>query len=233
MKYCALIPAAGYGARMQQSIPKQYLPLHHHPILWYTINRLASHPLISSVALILSEEDTYFTWHDYEDIPNIAKLQVYFCGGKSRAETVKNGLQSIKYSMEPDNWVLVHDAARPCLSITLLNRLIDTVSEDKVGGILALPVADTLKAADAQQCIQHTVSRTSLWMAQTPQMFRYQLLCKALAHTQDVTDEASALEAQGYTPRLVQGHLSNLKVTYPGDLQLAEAILALKENQCG
>jgi 2-C-methyl-D-erythritol 4-phosphate cytidylyltransferase len=228
MKYCALIPAAGQGARMQQHTPKQYLTLHNRPLLWHSIAALTVHPKISHVALILSPTDCHFCWDDYAFIPGREKLHLYYCGGSTRAESVKQGLQAIQTQVDADSWVLVHDAARPCLSGDLLNALIDQVSEDPVGGILALPVPETVKVADAKQRIQHTIPRTDLWLAQTPQMFRYQLLCDALTLYSEGTDEASAIEAHGYTPRLVPGHRYNLKVTYPGDLQLAEAILTLQ-----
>jgi 2-C-methyl-D-erythritol 4-phosphate cytidylyltransferase len=228
MKYCALIPAAGHGARMQHHTPKQYLPLRNRPLLWHTIASLTSHPKIDHAALILNPTDPHFCWDDYALVPGVEKLQVYYCGGNTRAESVKQGLQAIENKVDEESWILVHDAARPCLSHDLLSQFIDTISRDTIGGILALPVPETVKAADGQQRICHTIPRSNLWLAQTPQMFRYPLLCQALAHCLEVTDEASAIEALGYAPCLVPSHRYNLKVTYPGDLQLAEAILTLQ-----
>ena len=229
MEYCALIPAAGYGVRMQHQTPKQYLSLRNYPLLWHTIASLTRHPKIENVALILSPDDPYFIHDAYKDIPGIEKLHIYYCGGNTRAASVHNGLRAIEKKVYEDTWILVHDAARPCLSLDLLSHFIDTASQDVVGGILALPISDTVKAADAQQHIARTVPRESLWLAQTPQMFRYRLLCDALMRSWDVTDEAAALEAQGHLPCLVQSNLCNLKVTYPGDLELAEAILTMGE----
>lgn len=231
MTYCALIPAAGHGTRMAQQTPKQYLLLCKRPLLWHTIASLTSHPKITHVAVILSPGDPYFIQEDYASIPGIEKLQVHYCGGATRAESVQNGLCAIEEVVHADSWILVHDAARPCLSTDLLSHLIETAGVDVAGGILALPVPDTIKAADGQQRIRDTIPRTGLWLAQTPQMFRYRLLCEALACSLDVTDEASAIEAYGFSPCLVQGHLYNLKVTYPGDLQLAEAILTMREQR--
>lgn len=226
--YYALIPAAGHGARMQTAQPKQYLPLRGRPLLWHTIASLSAHPQITQVALILSPDDPYFIKEVYADLPGIEKLRVHYCGGDTRAQTVRAGLQAIAPHVKSDSWVLVHDAARPCLSVALLDRLILCAGQDPVGGILALPVADTIKQGDAEQHIVRTVPRDTLWLAQTPQMFRYALLCQALDRAQHVTDEASAVEASGHAPCLVPGSTHNIKVTYPDDLPLAEAILATR-----
>lgn len=227
MSYCALIPAAGSGSRMQEEYPKQYLDLCGRPLLWHTLAALSQHPNIAHIALILQERDRYFLPDVYQDIPGFAKIKPYYCGGETRAESVYNGLQAIEGFVEVDSWILVHDAARPCLSNALIDRLIDEIGEDQVGGVLGVPVADTIKAVDSEYHIQGTVSREGLWLVQTPQMFRYGLLKEALIKTQAVTDEASAIEALGYTPRMVLGSPHNLKVTYPTDLALAEAILKM------
>jgi 2-C-methyl-D-erythritol 4-phosphate cytidylyltransferase len=149
-----------------------------------------------------------------------------FCGGETRAESVANGL--LASELEPDDWVLVHDAARPCLTQAHLAKLIAELRDDAVGGILAVPVADTLKRADAQQRIEFTEPRDRLWQAQTPQMFRAGLLAEALARCKNVTDEASAVESLGFQPKLVEGDSSNFKVTYPQDIRLAELLLKEK-----
>jgi 2-C-methyl-D-erythritol 4-phosphate cytidylyltransferase len=150
-------------------------------------------------------------------------LQPLFCGGQTRAESVLNGL--LASELEPEDWVLVHDAARPCLSAQQLAGLLAELRDDEVGGLLAVPVADTLKRADAKQRVAHTESREGLWQAQTPQMFRTGLLVQALETARNVTDEASAVEALGLLPKLVSSDSSNFKVTYPQDMQLAELLL--------
>ena len=147
------------------------------------------------------------------------------CGGATRADSVLNGLVAISAALKPDDWVLVHDAARPCLSRAQLDALVGQVGEDETGGILAVPVADTLKRSGADGRIEATVPREHLWQAQTPQMFRYGLLREALSRSRTVTDEAGAVEALGYRPLLVASDTSNLKVTYPADMALAENIL--------
>lgn len=222
-QYIALLPAAGIGARMGAVHPKQYLDIHGHPMIWHAIQAFSRCDTIRQVVVVLSAEDGWWGSYDWSAFP---KLQVLRCGGQTRAESVLNGLLAIAQSVHADDWVLVHDAARPCLSQTLLNTLITTLCDDTVGGILAAPVADTLKRESAREGeggrIANTVSREKLWGAQTPQMFRHGMLMRALqqAGTQ-VTDEASAIEAMGLSPKLVESDLSNLKVTYPRDLEVA------------
>lgn len=221
----ALVPAAGSGSRLGHALPKQYLPCAGRPLIHHALRRLASHRDIATVYVALSPEDDRFDTYDWRDFG--AHLAVLRCGGATRAETVRNGLRAIEGEVDPRAWVLVHDAARPCLTEALLERLIGTLRADAVGGIAALPVADTLKRADADRRIAATVPREGLWQAQTPQMFRYGLLRKALEQaTPAVTDEASAVEALGLRPVLVEGEPENLKVTYARDLPLAEALLA-------
>jgi 2-C-methyl-D-erythritol 4-phosphate cytidylyltransferase len=155
-------------------------------------------------------------------------LQTLFCGGEKRSDTVLNGL--IASELEPDDWVLVHDAARPCLNQAHLTRLIAELRDDAVGGILAVPVADTLKLADDKGRIARTEERAGLWQAQTPQMFRAGLLTQALQASPQVTDEAAAIEALGLHPKLVLGEPTNFKVTYPQDMLLAELLLTQQEK---
>ncbi len=178
-----------------------------------------------------------FTWCCRPTIPGgkthdwsaFERLAVLHQGGATRAESVSNGLRAIAAEVESDDWILVHDAARPCLSHLLLDRLIAEIDDDPVGGILAAPVADTLKREGPERRIMETVSRAHLWAAQTPQMFRHDLLLRALELAGPaVTDEASALEALGYAPHLVKSDLSNLKVTYPHDLEIASWLLERK-----
>ncbi|MDO9054512.1 MAG: 2-C-methyl-D-erythritol 4-phosphate cytidylyltransferase [Gallionella sp.] len=220
-EFHALVPAAGFGARMGHDIPKQYLPLAGAPMIFHAINTLCSCSEIATVFVVLSPDDSLF--HEFDWKPFGDKLQTLYCGGHTRADTVLNGL--LASEIEPDDWVLVHDAARPCLTQAHLGKLITELREDAVGGILAVPVADTLKRADAQGRIVHTEERAALWQAQTPQMFRAGLLAQALQHCSAVTDEASAIEALGLHPRLVAGDSSNFKVTYPQDIRLAELLL--------
>lgn len=221
-KFVALIPAAGSGSRMGGELPKQYLPLLERPLIEHTLRALASHPLVSMVYVVLSSQDQ--AW-DGQGI-KLDKLTVLRCGGDTRAQSVTNGLKAIADKVSADDWVLVHDAARPCLRAEHIDRMLTELAEDEVGGILAVPLADTLKRADAAQRIAETVPRESLWQAQTPQMFRHGLLLKALvAAGSAVTDEASAIEFMGLKPKLVEGDARNLKVTYPRDLELAALIL--------
>jgi 2-C-methyl-D-erythritol 4-phosphate cytidylyltransferase len=176
---------------------------------------------------VISPQDAYWRNPDWRELWLAlgGKLEVVSCGGAQRAESVLNGLFAAATAIAPDDWVLVHDAARPCLSGVMLDRLIETLAEDPVGGLLAAPCADTLKRADAANRVAATIPRVGLWQAQTPQMFRYDPLLAALQAHKDVTDEAGAMEAAGFSPRLVEGMASNLKVTRPEDLSLAAWIL--------
>jgi 2-C-methyl-D-erythritol 4-phosphate cytidylyltransferase len=171
--------------------------------------------------VVLAPDDKLFHTYDWSRFGD--KLQPLFCGGERRSDTVLNGL--IASEMEPDDWVLVHDAARPCLTQAQLAALIAELRDDAVGGILAVPVADTLKRADDMGRIARTEDRAGLWQAQTPQMFRAGLLTQALQTSPQVTDEATAIEALGLHPKLVPGEPANFKVTYPQDMLLAELLL--------
>ncbi len=222
-----IIPAAGFGGRMGVATPKQYLELAGKPVIAHVLDIFLNCPRIASVNLILSKEDSVFKTLK---CATHSKLHVYYAGGKTRAETVLNGLQVIKNRLSVEDWVLVHDAARPCLSAALLNNLLDTLQDDAVGGLLAIPLAETLKRAGSNNKVAKTESRDGLWQAQTPQMFRYGLLMQALQRFSQInavpTDEAQAIEAFGYAPTLVRGDLRNLKITYPQDLELAEIIIS-------
>ncbi|RMC97847.1 2-C-methyl-D-erythritol 4-phosphate cytidylyltransferase [Aquitalea palustris] len=225
-RYLALVPAAGSGSRFGGPSPKQYLQLNNRPLMWHTLQVLSQVAAISRVVVVISPGDEWFD--DFEwDLPKLSVLRV---GGASRAESVRNGLQAMEASEQ--DWVLVHDAARCCLSVAAVERLIATLADDPVGGLLALPVPDTVKRADGEGRISATVSRQGLWLAQTPQMFRAGLLAEALAAAAvaDITDEASAVEQYGHKPRLVEGDAQNFKVTYPRDLALARAILAARKE---
>ena len=221
-EFFALVPAAGSGSRMGNGLPKQYLPLAGQPMIYHALATLCACADINTVFVVLAPDDAHWRRYDWSYFGD--RLQPLFCGGALRAESVLNGLMAAE--MEPDNWVLVHDAARPCLSQSQLQRLIAEVRDDDVGGILAIPVADTLKRATVEERIELTENRSGLWRAQTPQMFRAGLLVQALQATQNVTDEASAVEALGLQPKLVESEATNFKVTYPQDMRLAELLLA-------
>ena len=222
-RYFALVPAAGSGVRFGSETPKQYLQLAGQPLIFHTLAALCRCERIEQVWVVLSPGDEWWVSHDWTSLG--VKLHAVFCGGASRAASVSNGLAAVEEILADDDWVLVHDAARPCLSQELLTALCDELAEDPVGGLLAVPVADTLKRADVQQRIVATEPRDGLWQAQTPQMFRYTLLRRALDGNVAVTDEAGAIEAIGLKPRLVRADATNLKVTFPADLHLAELIL--------
>lgn len=228
MKFYALIPAAGSGSRMGGAIEKQYMDLNAVPMIAHAMMVLAREPRIAKLFVVLSPTDkrwNNYAWQGWEE-----RIEVLRCGGKTRAETVLNGLDAISTICDPDDWVLVHDAARPCLPDEMLGKLLDEVADDPVGGLLAVPVADTLKRAAADVAsgprAEATVPRAGLWQAQTPQMFRHGKLTEALRVAgSDMTDEASAIERLGLQPRLVESDSRNLKVTYPQDLELASMIL--------
>jgi 2-C-methyl-D-erythritol 4-phosphate cytidylyltransferase len=228
-----IIPAAGFGSRMGSEIPKQYLPLAGRPLILHTLDVFAACSRIDSITLVLSADD--HLWDAVGLSANKApdlKLKVQRCGGETRAATVLNGLQSMQDQVAADDWVLVHDAARPGLTVALLNHLLDTLQNDPVGGLLAIPLADTLKRADREQRVANTEPRESLWQAQTPQMFRYDMLKRALQGAGAApTDEAQAIETLGLKPKLVPGELRNLKITYAQDLTLVEAILNADLNK--
>lgn len=226
--YYALIPAAGFGSRMGGETPKQYLSVRGKPLIHYAVAALCSHAMISSVYVVLAPEDQL--WKSYDWTAFADKLKPLYCGGTERFESVRNGLEAIRDEVGFEDWVLVHDAARPGLSGELLDRLIGEVGDDPFGGLLAVPVADTLKRADVDNRVLRTESRDKLWQAQTPQMFRYGLLQRALSLLDGavVTDEAQAVERMGFQAKLVAGDMTNFKVTYPQDIKLAELILGGK-----
>jgi 2-C-methyl-D-erythritol 4-phosphate cytidylyltransferase len=222
-RYFAIVPAAGSGSRFGAERPKQYLTLLGRPLIFHTLSVLCACLDIERVWVVLSPEDEYWRRYDWTELG--PKLETVMCGGATRADSVRNGLRAAELSAAEDDWVLVHDAARPCLTLGMLGALVSELSDDPVGGILAVPVADTLKRADADQRVAATEPRDGLWQAQTPQMFRYGLLCEALERCSEVTDEAGAVEAMELQPKLVKGEATNLKVTFAADLAMAEWIL--------
>ena len=229
-KYLALIPAAGVGARMAADSPKQYLQIGGRPMLRHTIDAFRSSPLIAHTYVVVSADDPYI-----DALLPPDGVTVLRCGGSTRMESIRNGLRLLHDTLGADDWILVHDAARPGLDAELIERLIVETGEHPAGGLLALPVVDTVKrsVAGSGGPTLATVSRDGLWLAQTPQMFRYQLLCRALDAVTDpaaITDDASAVEALGLAPKLVEGHPRNLKVTLPADIRIAEMYLAAFKN---
>jgi 2-C-methyl-D-erythritol 4-phosphate cytidylyltransferase len=222
-RHFALIPAAGIGSRMAAAQPKQYLPLAGKPMLLHALETLAAMPSIAHTFVIVSPEDGYIdaVWPQHVG----GRASLLRAGGPTRHQSVLNGLHAMRDMAAEDDWVLVHDAARPGLTSELVERLIETLHGDPVGGLLALPIVDTLKRSDAENRVDTTVPRNALWAAQTPQMFRYGLLRRALQEATEVTDEASAIEALGLRPLLVEGSPRNLKVTLPHDVALAELYL--------
>ena len=226
----ALIPAAGSGTRLAGGAPKQYLPLAGQPMLWHAV-RAVCVPQVAAVFVVLAAHDEQFARQDWDAFG--AKLHPLYCGGETRRDSVFNGLVAVRDSVHADDWMLVHDAARPCLPPADLRRLMEEGAADSVGAILALPVAETVKTAGKDEAgvqrIAATQDRSQLWLAQTPQMFRMGLLMQALSQTPGATDEAAAVESLGLRPRLVLGSRQNLKVTYPEDVAIAEAILSQRQ----
>jgi 2-C-methyl-D-erythritol 4-phosphate cytidylyltransferase len=224
-RYFALVPAAGSGSRMGADRPKQYALLAGQPLIAHALHTLCAHPRIEQVLVVLAPGDRDFAALDWSGCAG--KLQPLYCGGETRAASVFNGLLAANDAIDGNDWVLVHDAARPGLAAADIDRLITELADSDVGGLLALPAADTLKRANAEREVMRTESRDHLWHAQTPQMFRYRVLVEALrrADIAAVTDEASAVEQGGARPRLVRGSAANFKVTYAEDLALAERLL--------
>ena len=220
LAFYALIPAAGTGTRFRGEVSKQYLALAGKPMLWHAVASVCVAP-VQSVFVVLAPEDREFTRHDWSAFAG--KLEPLYCGGESRRDSVYNGMVAAMAAVDADDWMLVHDAARPCLPKRDLDSLIAETREDRIGGILALPAADTVKKAAKDEAgalrVASTEDRSQLWLAQTPQMFRCGLLVQALKDAKTaVTDEAGAVEQMGLRPRLVAGSRENIKVTFSEDL---------------
>lgn len=223
-RYWALIPAAGRGQRIGGSVPKQYLPLAGRPVLEYSLSLFINHARIAGVVVALARGDT--RWAALKSSRSERVQAVY--GGAERAQSVLAGLRHLRTRAQDDDWVLVHDAARPCLTRAMLDRLLSALERDRVGGLLAMPVNDTIKEAKDDR-VALTLDRRLLWRAQTPQMFRlaalHEALDESLRQGVAVTDEAAAMERAGHAPKLVEGSADNLKLTRTEDLALAESIL--------
>ncbi len=223
-----VVPAAGIGKRMKSSCPKQYLEINHQTILEHTIARLAAHPLVFKIIIALGHHDEYFPTTGLFDNEKVSVV----IGGKERVDSVLAGLQIIDPTVNP--WVLVHDAARPCLTLSDLDKLINACLQKNLGGILATPVKDTMKRAK-HNLIDKTVEREYLWHALTPQMFPTKQLKEAIElalHAQaHITDEASAIEFINEQCQIVEGSSENIKITHPDDLAYAEFIITKQNNQ--
>ena len=231
----ALVPCAGVGARSGADRPKQYVSVAGQPLVVHTLQALSRVQALAGTLLVLAPQDPYYA---AEVAPAVAALARPVwpvpCGGDSRAQSVLQGLAAlVERGGREDDWVLVHDAARCLLRPSWVERLIHACQDDPVGGLLALPVADTLKSGEGGR-VAATVERSSKWAAQTPQMFRLGILQRALRSAGTaVTDESSAVEALGMRPRLVEGALENFKVTYPHDFELASLLLGHRDNESG
>lgn len=220
----AVVPAAGVGSRMKADRPKQYLKINGKTILEHTVEKLLAHPQVSQIVVAISDDDPY-----YPELPLTQNPQVIrVAGGSERADSVLSALDYIE-KQQLGGWVMVHDAARPCVQLSDIDKLISTAMSHDVGAILAVPVRDTMKRG-AQGQIDHTVERADLWHALTPQMFRaeplWNVLSEALQQGVSITDEASAFEWKGFSPALVAGRSDNFKITQPEDLALAEFYLS-------
>jgi 2-C-methyl-D-erythritol 4-phosphate cytidylyltransferase len=227
-RFWGVVPAAGVGKRMGADVPKQYLDVLGKPVLQHTLERLLSVEAFTGIVVALGVEDGY-----WPDLPCARHPKIRTApGGQERADSVLSALHSLEGHAAPDDWVLVHDAARLCITRVDVEKLIQSLKDDPVGGILALPVSDTLKGVEAGTIVE-TIDRRRIWRALTPQMFRYGRLRQALMDAAErgaiVTDEASALELQGLRPKIVEGRPDNIKITRPEDLPLAAFY---QERQC-
>jgi len=225
VRYWAVIPAAGAGKRMQAEVPKQYLEIDGRTILEITLRQFCSCSLIEGVIVALSSDDKYFGQLEIASHEKIRQVT----GGDERCHSVLNSLHFLSTIADENDWVLVHDAARPCINGDDIENLVRTLDKHPVGGLLALPVRDTIKRAGEGNLITETVNREGLWHALTPQMFRLGQLTDAMQQSQDkgrlVTDESQAMELAGLSPMLVGGRHENIKITHMGDLRLAKMYL--------
>lgn len=225
MRYTVIIPAAGIGQRFSAKTPKQYELLAGKPVLSHVIDFFLAFSFVQQIVVAIGQDDPYWPLLASFKNPKVAAVT----GGKERFDSVLNALQFLHQTVDAQDWMVIHDACRPCSKTDDFLKLVNTLNEDPVGGLLGVPVRDTLKNVDAQKNILGTLDRNALWHAQTPQIFRYGILCEALKEAAfkkiPITDEAMALELAGLKPKMVEGSHSNLKITWPEDLLLAEAIL--------
>jgi 2-C-methyl-D-erythritol 4-phosphate cytidylyltransferase len=230
MKIWAILPAAGVGLRMGSNTPKQYLPLNGKPVIEQTLSRLTAVSSIEEIIVVVHAQDE--TWSTIKLHEN-SKL-VFVEGGEERHLSILNGLLALKSKAHPDDWVLVHDAVRPCVRVQDIEHLVNELKNHPVGGLLGTPVVDTLKRVNSRNEILQTIDRSGIWNAFTPQMFRYGLLLDALMQIDDsvdITDEAYAIERLGRKPKFIEGRKDNIKVTHAGDLKLAEEILQVQATE--
>ena len=224
MRMWAIVPAAGIGRRFKSMIPKQYLNICGAPVLRHSLNCLLKFEEFVKIIVVLHPEDKYWGGIDIGS----SRIETVI-GGDERADSVLNALDSLAGVAEGNDWVAVHDAVRPCLSYQDLQKLISELQNEKVGGLLASPIADTLKKVNERREVMKTVDRDQVWSAMTPQMFRYDLLKEAIIRQKKLrtpaTDEAGAIEALGYKPKIVQGEKTNIKITDATDLALVEQII--------
>lgn len=220
--YIVLIPCAGGGSRFGSDVPKQYTEIGNKTVLEYTINAFLAVPKIEQIIIVASKADRYIDFYTKLS----PKIYIQKVGGETRAESVLNGLQMIE--CQANDWILVHDAARCCITVDLIENMIAQLANEPVGGILAIPATDTLKLGN-NGIISKTLDRSVIYLAQTPQMFRYEALLKSLtiADLAKVTDEASAVEQLGLDVHLVEGSASNIKLTYSSDVYLAKMFLGV------
>ncbi len=224
-KFWSVVPAAGIGTRMKADVPKQYLPLAGRMVIEHTLESLCSHKSISGVVVAHAPDDEHLQHLKL----NCSMALMMVEGGAERCHSVLNGLNKLSEQADDNDWVLVHDAARPCVRVSDIDKLINSLKGHKVGGLLGIPVRDTMKRSDTESSVYETVERAGLWHAHTPQMFRLAMLKEALEDALDnsvlVTDEAAAMERKGHHPLMVEGHADNIKITRPEDLMLAEFYL--------
>jgi 2-C-methyl-D-erythritol 4-phosphate cytidylyltransferase len=229
VRYWLVVPAAGAGRRFGDKVPKQYAALHGRTVLEWALASFVSDARCAGAVVVIAPSDTWWAKIS-ERIPAVTVVQ----GGGERSESVRSGLQALNRKAGAGDWVLVHDAARPCLSSADRDRLLEQAGAHAVGGLLAMRASDTLKRAQADGAVESTVDRADLWRASTPQMFRYGRLCealdRALAAKRFPTDEAQALEWLGDRPLLVEGSAGNIKITTHEDLALAEALLTARDK---
>lgn len=225
MAIWAIVPAAGVGARMNSEMPKQYLPLNGQSVIAHTLERLSGIEDLRATVVALHPNDALWAEHGVALRDGLMTCS----GGEQRCQSVLNGLYALAGLADDDDWVLVHDAVRPCVRIDDIEGLLREIENHPVGGLLGVPVSSTLKLANQQGDIVATLPRDDMWQASTPQAFRYgqlrQVLEQSVAAGDFVTDEAAAMEKAGYTPRLVRGGADNIKITFPDDLRMAGVIL--------
>lgn len=231
MAVWAIVPAAGIGARMNSELPKQYLPLAGKSVIACTLARLAQVQAIRAIVVALHAADRLWQTHGMD----VSDTLMLCAGGAERASSVLNGLEALAGLADTQDWVLVHDAVRPCVRVADIEALLQEIATHPVGGLLGIPLTSTLKLADVNDEVLRTIPREAMWQASTPQAFRYgalrDALEQAIARGDAVTDEAGAMELAGYKPRLLRCAVDNIKITYPEDLLLASSILQAQAQE--